>query len=166
MANKQDFTPEEWTQVLESILLVGIAVSAADPIGLWGTLKEASASSSALTAAKRDPKSNELIKAALTDFETSQGRSAIQKALRERFAGAQPADCAQRSLLGLKQVSAILDAKAPGDAGAFKAWLRAISQKVAEASVEGAFLGFGGQRISEAEKATLSDIARNLGTTT
>ena len=71
----------------------------------------------------------------------------------------------QRSLDGLAKVSAILAAKAPGDAEGFKAWLRTISQKVAEASVEGSFLGFGGQRVSEAEKATLADIARSLGAT-
>jgi hypothetical protein len=70
----------------------------------------------------------------------------------------------QRSLANLREVSAILDAKAPGDAPAFKAWLRAISQKVAEASAEGGFLGFGGVQVSEAEKATLADIAKALGT--
>jgi hypothetical protein len=43
MANKHDFTPEEWTKVLESIMVAGVAVSAADPSGLWGTLKEAAA---------------------------------------------------------------------------------------------------------------------------
>ena len=41
MANKNYFTPEEWTKVLESIIAAGIAVSAVDPSGLWGTLKEA-----------------------------------------------------------------------------------------------------------------------------
>ena len=39
MANKNDFTPEEWTKVLESIIAAGVAVSAVDPSGLWGTLK-------------------------------------------------------------------------------------------------------------------------------
>src|SRR5262245_33961898 len=64
MANKNDFTPEEWTKVLESIIAAGIAVSAVDPSGWWGTLKEAAAGTPALAAAKRDPNSNELIKAA------------------------------------------------------------------------------------------------------
>jgi hypothetical protein len=165
MANKQNFTPEEWRQIVESVMLSGIAVSAADPSGLWGTLKEGIASGSALSEAKLDSKSNELILAAVAEFETSQGRSDIQQALRERFVGAHPAECVERSLDGLKKVSVILAAKAPGDAAAFKAWLCAISQKVAAASVEGAFLGFGGQRISDAEKATLADIAKSLGPT-
>ena len=39
MANKQNFTPEEWTKISESVMLAGMAVSAAEPSGLWGTLK-------------------------------------------------------------------------------------------------------------------------------
>jgi hypothetical protein len=163
MANKNDFTPEEWTKVLESIMVAGIAVSGADPSGLWGTLKEAAASSLALAAAKRDPNSNELIKAAIADFETSDGRSSIL-AMRERFAQAEPTECVQRSLASLREVSAIVDAKAPDEAAAFKTWLREISQKVAEAAVEGSFLGFGGVRVSDAETATLRDISKALGT--
>ena len=165
MANKQNFTPEEWTKVLQSTMLVGIAVSAADPSGLWGTLKEAAAGSSALAAAKVDAGSNELVKAVAADLETSQGRSDVQKALNDCFAGAHPADCVQRSLASLREVSAILNAKAPADETAFKAWLQGISQKVAEAAVEGSFVGFGGKRISDAEKATLGDIAEALDTT-
>lgn len=77
MANRDDFTPEEWTKVLESIMVAGIAVSAADPSGLWGTLKEAAANSSALAGAKRDPNANQLVKSVVADFETSEGRSKI-----------------------------------------------------------------------------------------
>jgi hypothetical protein len=110
MANKQNFTPEEWTKISESVMLAGMAVSAAEPSGLWGTLKEAFASSSTLATAKADAGSNELIKAIIADFESSEGRSAIQEALRKRFAGAKPADVVQRSLANLKEVSAILNA--------------------------------------------------------
>ena len=40
MANKLNFLPEEWATLLESTTVAGIAVSAAEPSGLWGTLKE------------------------------------------------------------------------------------------------------------------------------
>ena len=46
MASKRSFTPEEWTKVLESVTLAGVAVTAAEPSGLWGTLKEGFASAS------------------------------------------------------------------------------------------------------------------------
>lgn len=166
MANKRSFTPAEWTKVLESIMLAGMAVTAADPSGLWGTLKEALATRSALAASRLDPASNELIRAAIADLETSEGQSAVQDAVRKHFADAEPPGIVERSLESLRVVSAILDTKAPDNAADFKAFLHGISQKVAEASVEGGFLGFGGVKVSDAEKATLGDIAKALGMNT
>jgi hypothetical protein len=164
MANKQNFKPDEWSKILQSTMLAGIAVTAAEPSGLWGALKEAFASSSALAAAKSNASSSELIKAVVAEFETKEGRASIQEALRQHLDGAKPADAVQRSLTNLKAVSAILEAKAPQDAAGFKTWLRAISQNVAEASAEGGFLGIGGVKVSEAEKATLAEISKALGT--
>ena len=164
MANKQNFKPDEWTKILESTMLAGMAVSAAEPSGLWGALKEAFASSSALAAAKSDAGSNELVKAVVADFETKEGRSAVKEALRQHLVGAKPADAVQRSLANLREVSTILNAKASQDAAGFKAWLQAISKNVAEASSEGGFLGIGGVQVSDAEKATLADISKALGT--
>src|SRR5512134_1315381 len=156
MANKQSFKPDEWTKILQSTMLAGMAVTAAEPSGLWGALKEAFASGSALAAAKSNATSSELIKAVVAEFETKEGRSSVQEALRQQLHGAKPADAVQRSLANLREVSAILDAKAPQDAAAFKTWLRAISQNVADASSEGGFLG--GVKVSESEKATLAEI--------
>ena len=65
----------------------------------------------------------------------------------------------------LSRVCALLYAKAPGDAAAFKIWLRNISQKVAEAAVEGSLLGFSGVRVSDAETATIREIDKALGVT-
>ena len=164
MANKQNFEPDEWTRIFESTMLAGMAVSAAEPSGLWGALKEAFASSSALAAAKSNAGSNELVKAVVAEFETKEGRAAVQEALRQRLAGAaKPADAVQRSLANLRDVSTILDAKAPQDAPGFKAWLQAISKNVSEASSEGGFLGIGGVQVSDAEKATIADISKALG---
>ena len=85
--------------------------------------------------------------------------------LRKHLAGAnKPADAVQRSLANLKEVSAILDAKAPQDAAEFKAWLQTIGKNVAEASSEGGFLGIGGVQVSDSEKATLADMSKALGT--
>jgi hypothetical protein len=165
MANKLNFTPEEWIQVLESVMLAGMAVSAADPNGLWGMTKEAFANRSALNASKLDAESNELIKAVIDDYESKEGRSTILEALRKRVAGAEPADILQRSLDELREVSAILNASAPHDAAAFKVLLLGISQRVADAAMEHTFLGLGGVRVSDAEKATLANIANALGTT-
>jgi hypothetical protein len=88
-------------------MLAGMAVSAAEPSGLWGALKEAFASSSALAAAKTNAESSEIIKAVVAEFETKEGRAAVQEALRQHLAGAaKPADAVQRSLaIGTKRTS-------------------------------------------------------------
>ena len=81
MANKLNFLPEEWSTLLESTTVAGIAVSASEPSGLWGTLKEFFAGSSAIDAAKREPHSNELVAAVIAELETEQGQSMLHKAL-------------------------------------------------------------------------------------
>ena len=55
MTDKTNFTPEEWKLLLESVMMAGIAVSAAEPSGLSGLLKESFASGNALLTAKMDP---------------------------------------------------------------------------------------------------------------
>ena len=37
MTNKSNFTSDEWKLILSSPMLVGMAVTLADPSGLWGT---------------------------------------------------------------------------------------------------------------------------------
>ena len=163
MANKTSFSPDEWTKVLQSVMMSAIAVTAAEPSGLWGTLKESMVAGHALLEAKSDTGSNELIKAVAADFETSEGRSAAREGLRAKLEGSKPAEVKTKAVAAVREADALVDAQAPGDAAAFKAWLRHISQAVAEASTEGGFLGFGGVRVSEAEKATLTEISGALG---
>ena len=55
MTNKQNFTPEDWTKILESVALSGVAVTAADPSGLMGLLKESFASANASFPQKKIP---------------------------------------------------------------------------------------------------------------
>ena len=162
MANKASFTPEEWKQLLESPMLASIAVTAAEPSGLWGMLKESIAAGGALAKAKTDPGTNELIKAVAADFESADGRGAARDGLQARLKGSKPTEAKDKAIAGLRQVAALLDAKAPGDAAAFKGWLQRISQHTAEAAKEGGFLGFGGVQVSDAEKATVAEISTAL----
>jgi hypothetical protein len=162
MATRADFTPEEWKQVLGSVMMAGIAVTLADPSGPIGLTKEGIASGSALLAAKADPNANALVKAAVADFETAEGRSSAREFIKATISGKQAADMKDAVLAALARVGDVLDAKASTDASAFKSWLIQISERVAEAAGEGGFLGFGGVRVSDAEKATLADIAKAL----
>jgi len=162
MADKSTFTTDEWTTLLESVMAAGLAVSAAEPSGLWGLLKESFASGKMLVKAKMDTGSNPLIKAVVDDFATSEGRTTSHDALKETLSGKKPAEVKTACIAILGKVPGVLSAKAPADADAFKNWLREISQSVAEASTEGGFLGTGGVAVSDAEKATITEVSSAL----
>jgi len=161
MADKSSFTADEWKILLQSMIAAGIAVSAAEPSGLWGLLKESFAGGTDLAKAKTDPGTSPLIKAVVNDFATTEG-SAARDALKSKFKEGKPSEIKDKCIQTLRRASAILNAKAPADSAAFKGWLQQISQHVAEASNEGGFLGVGGVPISEAEKATLNEISTAL----
>jgi len=163
MVGKASFGADEWRQIVQSPMLAGVAISAAEPSGLFGTLKESMASARALLEAKSDPSADELIKAVVADFETSEGRTLARDGLKASLSGSRPAEIKTKAIEALRQVAMLLDSKAPADAAAFKAWLRHIAQTVAEAASEGGFLGFGGVAVSEAEKATLTEVSSALG---
>ena len=162
MADKSTFTGDEWKTLLQSVMATGIAVTAAEPSGLWGLLQESFASGKMLANVKMDTNSNPLIKAVVDDFATSEGRAVSRDGLKENLSGKTPAEVKTACIDILGNVDGVLSAKAPGDAAAFKDWLRQISLNVAEASTEGGFLGIGGVAVSDAEKATLAEISSAL----
>ena len=164
MVTKVDFTTEEWNTILGSPMLVGMAVTLAEPSGLWGMLKEGMASGRSLLDARNDAGASEIAKAIVADMEGSEGRGSARDTLRAELTGKSPAEIKQQILATLTRVGHIIDAKAPAEAPAFKAWLNQVAQNVADASTEGGFLGFGGVKVSDAEKASLAEVAKALGT--
>jgi len=162
MATKSNFTPEEWSKLLASPMVAGMAITAADPSGVWGLLKEGMAGGWALIQARQNDHANQLVKAVAEDFATTEGRSAARAALQGRFTGTTFSEMKATALAELLSIARVLDAKAPEDAAAFKSWLQEVAQKAAEAGTEGGFLGFGGVAVSEAEKSTLAEISTAL----
>ena len=128
MADKTRFTPDEWTKLLESPMVAGIAITAAEPSGLWGLLKESLSGGWALLEAKTSGP-NELIKAVATDFGTSEGRAAARDGVQARLSGSKPAEVRDKAIAALREAAAIVDAKAPDEAVAFKDWLRQMPRK-------------------------------------
>jgi hypothetical protein len=164
MATKSNFTADEWKLIVGSPMLAGMAVSLAEPSGIWGLMKEGMASGSALLDVKKDPGASELAKSLLADMETSDGRSSARDGLKSELTGKSIAEIKQRVMASLTRVGQILDSKAPEDATAFKTWLKHIAEKVAEASNEGGFLGFGGVKVTDAERASIDEVGRALQT--
>jgi hypothetical protein len=121
----------------KSPMVAGMDITAADPGGLWGFLKESFAGGAALTKAAADPNANALVKTVVADFSTSDGRTAARDGFKAEFADAKPVDIKAKSLETLCEVSALLTAKGPADAAVFKDWLRQISQSTGKAATEG-----------------------------
>ena len=161
MASKQDFSTDEWNKLIESAVLASIAVTASEPHGLWGALEEGWANAKGLASGMKS--STPLIKDVANALASSEGRTIARDDLKKRISGGTPKDIVQRALSGVADVSKLLDAKAGPDALPFKQWIYNNAKSVAEAAKEGGFLGFGGVRVSDSEKATLSQIAAALG---
>ena len=162
MSLKDSFTPEEWSRVLGAPMIAGIAVTAAEPGGLWGAVKESIAVAGAIGQAKSEGGRNALIDEIVAAYGTSEGRDQARGVLKAEAAGKKPPEIVEAAIAELSKVSALVTAKTPAEAAGFKAWLGEIATKVAEAGTEGGFLGFGGEKVSVAEKATLDKIATVL----
>jgi hypothetical protein len=162
MADKSNFSADEWKAVMSSPMLAGMAVTLGEPSGLWGTMKESMASARALLETRSDPATSDLIKAILADIETSEGRAIAKEGLKSDLTGKSPAELKQQIVAKLVHVGGIVDAKAGAEAAGFKSWLKQVAEKVAEAASEGGFLGFGGVKVTEAEKASIADVAKAL----
>lgn len=166
MAGKTNFTPEEWARLAASPMVAAMAITAADPSGLWGLLKEALSSGWALLEVKQDATANPLAKAIADDITDAATRTAARDRMQAQFKGVAAQDIKTKAIEELRAVASLVDSKAPGDAVGFKSWLQHVAQNAAEAGNEGGFLGFGGVAVSDAEKATLSEISAALGRTT
>jgi hypothetical protein len=157
------FTPEEWTALLGGVFMAGFAVTAAQPSGLFRMLREGLASRRALAEASKNAGTNGLIKAVASALRSRIGRKITNEFAGARFKGAAQEDLKLLAIQSVGHSAAIVDRRAPADAQAFKEWLLHIATRVARASKEGSFIGFGGVVIGDTEAATLEEIAAALG---
>ena len=162
MALRDNFTAEEWARVVGAPMLAGIAVTAAEPGGIWGAVKESAAVAGAMGRAKAEG-GDALIGEIVAAYETAEGRDLARGVLKSEARGRKPAEVVDAAVSELREVSALVAEKSPGSAAAFREWLKSVAGRVAEAGTEGGFLGFGGEKVSVAEKATLERLGTALG---
>lgn len=162
MTDKSSFTPEEWKVVLSSPMLAGLAVTMAEPSGIWGMLKESMASANAVVAAGKDANASPLMKSLLADMETSDGRTIARDEITSGLKGKTPVEIKELVIAKLGQAGKIIDARAPDEAAAFKSWLKYVADQVAESASEGGVLGFGGTRVTDKERATIAEVGKAL----
>ena len=159
MASKDDFTSQQWTTLRQAPFLVGYFIAKAEDSGILGSTKEMLVAGRILTGTDAAPA---LVKALCADVgDPGALRELFPEETRKRLVGSL---LRTQTLSTCRQAVEIVDSKLRAqDALAFKEWLLSIGQRVAEASKEGGFLGFGGTRVSEAETQALRELADALG---
>ncbi|MBK8444504.1 MAG: hypothetical protein IPL35_14320 [Sphingobacteriales bacterium] len=172
MSVQEKYSKEEWDLLTTAPMLVGAAMSGADGSGLFGTLKEAFASSQAAMAARSEFADNALIAAlmpVISSFsEAREQASAQQEKIKARLQAANAKDAAALQAVAIEDLSKVqelLDCKEDAaTATAYKNFIIQLADKVANAASEGGFLGFGGTRFSDGEKSFLEKVKTALQT--
>lgn len=158
MPGKADFTPEEWKKIVAAAPMVGLAVTCASPNGPWGVMKEMLSMGMAMAEMLQKGSSNPLIADLAADLKARRIKPEPPQNLQD------PEQCKDAALQHVRAVNEILDSRFKGpEADEFKRWLVTVAHRVAEAANEGGLFGFGGERVSEAEKSVIRQIAFSLG---
>ena len=150
MTSKAEFNAEEWSLVCEVPPLAGILVITAQR---GGTLRESMSMGEAFKEARSQQGASELLDEVLgsaPQIEPTQFNS--------------PEELKQHSLGRIREAVGLLEQKAtPEEVEDYRGFVLSVAQKAAEAHKEGGFMGVGGERVSEAEQATLDEIRGALG---
>jgi hypothetical protein len=168
-----NYTEEELNLLANTPHIIGAAMAFAGNSGLFGTGKEMFTNAQAVMAGNKDYPDNALIQAILPNPQIG-ASEAMDKMKKIRDWGvarmkASGVDSAQKfmaqAVADCKAVTVLLAAKASAqEATEYKQWAMAIAEKVAMATTEGSFLGFGGERFSTNEKNLLAEFQSAMGT--
>ena len=160
MSAKADYTAAEWSLLLRTPLLAGIALVTASPSGPIGVFHELTTMGRQLLAAGDAATPGSLLGDLVADARALAERR-MPPPPEERIP---PAELRDRMLGTCRETLSVLAAKAtPDEAAAYKQWIVDVTTQVAQAAKEGTILGFGGTPVSPAERTLLREIADTLG---
>lgn len=161
MTQKTAFTPEEWTLLRITPSLVSGGVSAADPSGLFGAIKEAASGMKAMYESLQQ--SNVELMKAMFDDQSRPDMPDPKSLLGEGSREEQIANFKKSVLDQINQAVSLMTQKAtPDETQVYKQMLFQVAERAANAAKEGGFLGFGGERVSAGEKAFLAELSTTL----
>jgi hypothetical protein len=166
MTTRQNFTEQEWALLQRALPEPGRYLILADPTSVADITKATRAMAGAFSdvrdQASRLGLENKLLESLLLD--TSQAsQDANADAPFPNLGSPEYAALKSKSLANIAQASALLDAKAtPEEAKDIKIRMYQLAGETAAASKQGGFLGFGGVRVTDAEKAALAEVAAAL----
>ena len=162
MAKQDTFTTDEWTLLRMAPTLVTGGMAAADPSGLFGSAKEAVAGAQGMAEAFKAHSGLELF-AALAADRSIPGKP-DPALLGEGTVDQQLQNFKDAVLERVKAAVDVVTCKgSSAEAEAYKTMLVSVADKVANASMEGGFLGFGGVRFSDKEQAFMTELKRAAG---
>jgi hypothetical protein len=163
MAKQDTFTAEEWTLLRLTPSLVAGGTAAADPSGLFSSVKESFAGAKTMAESFKTNGGLELFSALAAD-RSIPGMPDPKSMLGEGTREQQMANLKTAVLERVKSTAALVAAKAtPAEAQAYKAMLVSVAEQAAKASKEGGFLGFGGVRVSDKEQAFIAEVKAAAG---
>lgn len=159
MSLKDNFTADEWFKVMTGPGRAGAAVVAASPSGVTGLLAEAGAIATAVRESVSRERRTPLMEAVAADL---LGQPAARAPEQERARNVE--DVKNQSLEGVRQAMWLVNAKtSPEDAAAYRDMLMLVAERTAEAATEGGFLGIGGERVNDKERAVIEELRQMLG---
>jgi hypothetical protein len=163
MAKQDTFTSDEWALLRLTPSLVAGGTVAADPSGIFASIKEAAAGAGVVASAFKANGGLELFAAlgadrsipGMPDPNSLLGDGSREQQL-QNFKNAVLERVRSATDLGARKAS-------PAEADAYGKMLVAVAAKAADASKEGGFLGFGGVRVSDKEQAFISEVKKAAG---
>jgi hypothetical protein len=148
MTGKSDFTEEEWKLVLEAPPSAGLIVIASDR---GGSIRETFSMAKAYTEARKDHGDSELLDE-LVNAKPEMDRTRYHS----------PEELKEACVKHLRDAVSLLQEKAtPQELDEYKRFIVGLANRVAEARKEG-FLGLGGERVSDDERAAIGEVEAAL----
>ena len=163
MATKTDFSSTEWEVLRDAPHFVVLAVAAAGGSGIFGSIAEAVAPTGTIVEALKG--SNQLLREVCEKEEMKASIESIKSLAKASgdFTGIQAALRKEATDKSRAALDLLQQKGSPEDIATYRDFLIKLGDKVANAAKEGAFLGFGGERVSEHERTMLAELAKAVG---
>lgn len=154
MSVKDEFTAEEWQVLLRLPMKIGVTLMVVAPSGPIGLTKETMALAKAPFALAQASNANALVSALAVELQAQ--AKAIVKGEESAFKHSDPASYKSQTVEACRTAATALSKASAEDAAAYRAWVLAVGQKVAEAAKDSGVL------VSDQEKALLKELEEAL----
>ena len=163
---KDQFSEDEWFLVATVPSMVGASMAGAGKSGMIGTAKEAIASMKGVIAGKTDYPNNRVIGGILEKADNFGDAKEQAGAFREKAMSQfkeqnikSPEEFNTYMLDNArKAIAMVKERRGEQEANEYQAWCIDVAKKVAEAASEGGFMGFGGEQVSDGERALMDQL--------